>query len=220
MGGILGVNRSNLIYFDRKTISVIVAGKALVYIDVFLLVVWICAGIAIGILDGRVGEDGERFLVTHVLLSLHFVVTVSVCLVLEYYAEVSNEWKRAKERKSETNASDSRWETKNVHWSPHPVVKETPEACSFVEKPVYLSSWAIAIAVGLFQDVFSLLDVCIGGRALGWDAARIIEATIAGFGTTTSLLTVVWSLWLFFKLRKTVSKLKSACQQRSQHKKW
>jgi hypothetical protein len=166
-------------------------GTSIVWLDVSLFVAWIGIGIAVFVLD--LLEGGESYMMTHIIISLHFVVTVAVCLVLEHYARITREWRAIKERQSSLIE-------KKTHIS--------HEHCSIADEPVYMASWAISVVIGQFTDLFSVFEIIERDE---WDARKIMELVLSSLCCLMSLFTIAWSIWLFFKMRKTSKKMREYC---------
>jgi hypothetical protein len=162
---------------ERVPWVVSVSGIIFFALEVAYLLYWLASGIYVAIHDA---SSTDKYLLTHLLASLHFGVSIVLCILMEKYEA----FKRVK-------ASKKRGEK----------ITQVPE----LPTHAYMLSWVFPVVVGVGTDTFLLALLAIEGVT----SARIVVVEFVGlvwalFDTATI---TVWSLWVYLRMRSILKKI-------------
>jgi len=149
-----------------------ILGILLLCIEGALLIYWLVTGFVVMGMTITTSE-GPMALIQHLLGAFHFQSSITIALVLEHYNALRR-WRRAEPR--------------------------SEAVTSISERPIYLVSWALSLLVVVGTDALQLaLSIITEGVPR---PVYRIELSLAVWSLLGTLLAIIWSLGIYFNLRK------------------
>jgi hypothetical protein len=210
---------------------VVLLGNIVIYCDAIYLVGWFIFTVILAISVVAHGiDEWYEILIPHLLLALHFTATIAVCLVLEHYNELIKE-RRERKRKRNTSGYTqlpgiirkqyghnqvilmNTIEDPNTATATHMTTNtshiETQEQITIPisERAAFIFSWVIAVVVSCGTDILSLAE-SIHGITIHSNVLYYIEFIYSMISFILICLTVIWSIYVYFKINKTSNKIK------------
>lgn len=141
-----------------------------------LLAFWMATGIYMAAVP-----EGKDLLISHVAGSLHFAITVVICLVLEHYLEL----RKIKRRHQANRAATAEADVPNAY---------------------YLLSWFVPVVVAVGTDAF-MLTAAVRDYREERGAVQILEYVCCAWAIVDAGVATLWSVWVFALSRMLSNKL-------------
>ena len=154
-------------------------GLTLLVLECILFVYWIALGMAKAIIT-----TDTIIMIHHVVIAFHFPTAITINLVLEHYGALVFTRKTA-----------------SKSWNP---IEATPTRKSHT---AYLFSWLASFLIVLGTDAILLIAVILDVMSHGFALLVILELIFAVIAIALTLLSIVWSWFIYGKMQKEHLKL-------------